>query len=255
MSEEQACNELHSTTTMSPSTSKPGSDASTKSPLRTILIFSAILAPLALAPYLLTRRQLLSLHTRLADLHALNARLARSLQAAHADLARRPDAATLREGLTELRAGLEAEVREVRQRVSAEVGREGKKLSALLAAARKVAEEREGARRAWEEELRRDIGVLLSENLVRRTRFAAELKELSRALADTAAFVEEVEMRQGWPPRPGDGRGIERTRRLAQRLQAFAATMEMQTPPPHERDMSEASESPSEGDSDRSRKD
>lgn len=58
-----------------------------------------------------------------------------------------------------------------------------------------------------------------------RTRLAEELKGIGHSLADAAAFVQEVELRQGWTPRPDDGRGIERTRRLAVRLLENADSM------------------------------
>ena len=47
---------------------------------------------------------------------------------------------------------------------------------------------------------------------------------LGRSLADMAAFAQEVEVRQGWVPRPNDGRGIERMRRLAKHLDESATT-------------------------------
>ncbi len=66
-----------------------------------------------------------------------------------------------------------------------------------------------------------------------RTRLAEELKGIGHSLADTAAFVQEVEMRQGWVPRPDDGRGIERTRRLAVRLLEDADSMVCSLPHTH----------------------
>ncbi|KAH9899850.1 hypothetical protein C8Q73DRAFT_681267 [Cubamyces lactineus] len=63
-----------------------------------------------------------------------------------------------------------------------------------------------------------------------RAQLAAELKELGKSLADTAAFIEEVEMRQGWTPRPQDGRGIERMRSLGKRLQHFAEAAVRRSP-------------------------
>ncbi len=47
---------------------------------------------------------------------------------------------------------------------------------------------------------------------------------LGGSLADIAAFMQEVEIRQGWTPRPDDGRGIERARQLAKRLLDETAT-------------------------------
>ncbi|CDO75606.1 hypothetical protein BN946_scf184858.g46 [Trametes cinnabarina] len=241
---EQASREVQPTDTMNSITSPSDASSSVgRSLIRTIVVFSAVVAPVAFVPYILVRQRLLRHDARLAHMHALNARLANELKAARGDIAKfakeaaeRSDAALqkTRTGLAELRDAVGAEGQDVRQHVSSEVSKESRKLSGLLTSARKVAEEREGTRRAWEEEMRGNMSILLQENLASRTQFAAELKELGQSLADTAAFIQEVEMRQGWPPRPADGRGIERTRRLAQRLQDFAAAMETQqsaTPP------------------------
>ena len=51
-----------------------------------------------------------------------------------------------------------------------------------------------------------------------------EVRELARALADMAAFVEEVEIREGWTPRRDDGRGVERMRNLGKRLDSLAVS-------------------------------
>ena len=53
----------------------------------------------------------------------------------------------------------------------------------------------------------------------------SEMRDLARVLAAVAAFIEEVEMREGWTPRPDDGRGVERMRNLGKRLEAAALSM------------------------------
>ena len=58
-----------------------------------------------------------------------------------------------------------------------------------------------------------------------RRSYEGETKALARSLADMAAFMQEVEMRQGWAPRPVDGRGIERMRQLARRLETLATSV------------------------------
>lgn len=45
------------------------------------------------------------------------------------------------------------------------------------------------------------------------------MKNIGTSLADVAAFMHEVELQQGYIPRKGDGRGIERMRHLAKHLQ------------------------------------
>lgn len=47
------------------------------------------------------------------------------------------------------------------------------------------------------------------------------LKDLGMSLADIAAFMQEVEIRHGFVPKKDDGRGIERIRQMALRLQKF----------------------------------
>ena len=46
------------------------------------------------------------------------------------------------------------------------------------------------------------------------------LKAIGTSLADVAAFMHEMELHQGYPPRANDGRGIERIRQLAYKLQS-----------------------------------
>lgn len=48
---------------------------------------------------------------------------------------------------------------------------------------------------------------------------ADDMRETGMSLADIASFVEEVERREGWTPRREDGRGIDRMRKLAKRLE------------------------------------
>ena len=45
------------------------------------------------------------------------------------------------------------------------------------------------------------------------------LRDLSPSLADIAAFMHEVELQQGFATRKNDGRGIERIRQFAYKLQ------------------------------------
>ena len=45
------------------------------------------------------------------------------------------------------------------------------------------------------------------------------LRDLSPSLADIAAFMHEVELQQGFVTRKNDGRGIERIRQFAYKLQ------------------------------------
>ena len=49
----------------------------------------------------------------------------------------------------------------------------------------------------------------------------ATLRDLSPSLADIAAFMHEVEVQQGFVSRKNDGRGIERIRQFAYKLQGI----------------------------------
>ena len=53
------------------------------------------------------------------------------------------------------------------------------------------------------------------------------LKDLSSSLADIAAFMHEVEVQQGFVSRKNDGRGIERIRQLAYKLQRLSIDKEV----------------------------
>ena len=52
----------------------------------------------------------------------------------------------------------------------------------------------------------------------------ATLRDLGPSLADIAAFMHEVEVQQGYVSRKNDGRGIERIRQFAYRLQKMMMT-------------------------------
>ncbi|KAI0352937.1 hypothetical protein OH77DRAFT_748301 [Trametes cingulata] len=175
-----------------------------RSPVRTILVFSAVVGPLAFLPYLFVRRRLVNMHEQLANLRSTSVGLTKEQRY--------------------LRSQLEGGLEDVRRHVTTVASREGKKVGILFTELAKTAEERDERRRAWEEELRNNLKALQRDDLARR--FAAELKDLGQSLADTAAFIQEVEVRQGWTPLPEDGRGIERTRHLAKRLQELGASLD-----------------------------
>ncbi|KAI0765508.1 hypothetical protein BC629DRAFT_1258936, partial [Irpex lacteus] len=166
------------------------------SPLTHIAIFAAILAPTAILPYLAVRRHLISLHRKVAEVGVANAALQRDLKTALLEASiRREEHDRLRTMIGEARRDLE--------RIRAEVGRN------------------ELARARLEERTKRDIQDLMEEKL--RTRNGlAHLRDLSSSLADIAAFMHEVEVQQGFVSRKNDGRGIERIRQLAYRLQRIA---------------------------------
>ena len=52
-----------------------------------------------------------------------------------------------------------------------------------------------------------------------------DMKALARALADVAAFIEEVELREGWTLRSNNGQRVARMRDLGRRLELLAPSM------------------------------
>jgi hypothetical protein len=104
------------------------------------------------------------------------------------------------------------------------------------------------ARARFEERTRRDVDELKTEkdrtryvhsralmftkrpNIVRRAGLA-HLRDLSSSLADIAAFMHEVEVQQGFVSRKNDGRGIERIRQLAYKLQRIKVDEKVSDPP------------------------
>ncbi len=59
---------------------------------------------------------------------------------------------------------------------------------------------------------------MVNETLRSRTQ-AETLRDLGTSLADIAAFMQEVEIKHGFIPKKDDGRGIERIRQMALKLQ------------------------------------
>lgn len=119
-----------------------------RDPVRTILVFAAVVSPLAILPYVLVRRHLAGLRTELTALRTANTKNTKELQRIKWDVDN----------------GLEA----ARRHVDATFEREGTKIGKMLQQAERGAQERHDMRRAWEDEMRKSMGVLLSENMTRR---------------------------------------------------------------------------------------
>ncbi|KAI0695738.1 hypothetical protein BC835DRAFT_1272959 [Cytidiella melzeri] len=163
------------------------------SPLTHIAFFTAILAPAALLPYLAVRRHLISLHRKVAEVGVANAALQRDLKTALLE------AAIRREEYDRLLAMI-SEARTDMEKLRTDENR------------------RELARTRMQVRTRRDVEDLLMERQRTRTGLA-HLRDLSASMADIAAFMHEVEVQQGFVSRKNDGRGIERIRQLAYKLQ------------------------------------
>ncbi|KIP10584.1 hypothetical protein PHLGIDRAFT_125451 [Phlebiopsis gigantea 11061_1 CR5-6] len=163
------------------------------SPWTHVAIFSSILTPIALLPYLAVRRHLLSLHRKVSEVGTANAALQRDLKAALLESSIRRDE---HERLTSTMGEFRRELERLRAEQSA----------------------RALQRARTEERTRADINEVLEENKRMRARLAG-LRDLSPTLADIAAFMQEVEVQGGFAWRKNDGRGIERIRQFAYKLQ------------------------------------
>ncbi|RPD67144.1 hypothetical protein L226DRAFT_529532 [Lentinus tigrinus ALCF2SS1-7] len=212
-------------------------------PVKTIIVFSVALAPLAIIPYVLVRRHALGLRTEIADLRKASMAAVKEVRMSTQETSQQHAAASKRvvELLKENRAllaGFKSEVeanraamKECETRLEKvenglselmatvkEIDREARIRASdfknTLSVANTVAKERETQAQSWRRHVSATMEVLLKE----KQRREGVATALGMSLADIASFMQEVEMRQGWVPRPDDGRGIERMRGLAKRL-------------------------------------
>ncbi|KAI0774293.1 hypothetical protein C8Q74DRAFT_1269325 [Fomes fomentarius] len=236
---------------------------STPSPVTAFLVFGAFLSPLAVIPYVLTRRQVSTLRRELRELHDANASLARETRASSTEMSKRNTQESLRvlrlvemnrEVLLKTEAKLEAQRKAIDERkadlesmksrveelstATKKLGQDAdasaKELKNMVSTSMANAKQREEAAKKWREHTAKNVEELVRDARSRQQRsaFTDEAKALGRALADVAAFIQEVEMRQGWTPRSNDGRGVEKMRQLAQRLDKLAASMTRQASEP-----------------------
>ncbi|EKM59050.1 uncharacterized protein PHACADRAFT_249225 [Phanerochaete carnosa HHB-10118-sp] len=175
------------------------------SPWTHFAIFTGVLAPVALFPYLAVRRHLISLHRKVSEVSQTNAALQRDLKAAL------------------LESSIRREEHDRLVTALSEVRREFDRFRAEQSA-------KELQRARGEERTRSQIDELAAEH--KRTRVnLATLRDLSPSLADIAAFMQEVEVQQGYVSRKNDGRGIERIRQFAYRLGSILTSdVEAETP-------------------------
>ncbi|KAK2466475.1 hypothetical protein APHAL10511_002117 [Amanita phalloides] len=158
-------------------------------PIR-VAIFSAVLLPMVLVPYLLTVRRTRTLTYRINELQSTTRALQRELDGANLKLSARKVQ----------REGIEATLRDVVQGTNAI-----KHQLAGLAAENGTS--------------RRNLDKLLAEAQHSRTQTAA-LRALGSSLADIAAFMHETELQMGIQPLNKDAqRRVDRLRITALRLQ------------------------------------
>ncbi|EPS92902.1 hypothetical protein FOMPIDRAFT_1154353, partial [Fomitopsis schrenkii] len=173
--------------------------------VRITLVGSAILGVVALLPYGLLRARISRIERSMDHIAAVSAATERDLQ-------KLLELNAVRRGEHKQLSGLVAETKNSMEEM------------------RRAGERRENEQRATNEREQvgsgapivriRDIATYTSNC---RTH-ASALKDVGRSLADIAAFMHEVEVRQGYVPSPDDKRGIERARQLAKKLQELSNT-------------------------------
>ncbi|EIM88497.1 uncharacterized protein STEHIDRAFT_120660 [Stereum hirsutum FP-91666 SS1] len=172
----------------------PSYETATLSVGARLAVFTALALPVTLLPFITLRRQLLSLHRKTDEIRAATNVLQRELKGTLVELSvKKEEHLRMKEMLEEARQKLEATRRDTHRL----------QLSRL-------ADEKEYQRRLQE--------IMESTSFTQSQ--LAHLRELGPSLADIAAFMQEVEIQQGYTsPRKQDGRGIERLRRVALQLE------------------------------------
>lgn len=186
-----------------------------------------VLGSIILTPYILIRGRLGTLRSELDLTRASNAGLLKKVK----DLAEQKQPQRVVALLEETKGSIERltafaeEERRARMEAGVRVDSELRGIRRTLERMEADAVQRDHARAEWEKLRRHDFKVLLQDNQRARAHLFA-LKELGTSLADVAAFMHEVELQQGYTPRKGDGRGIERIRRLAKTLEELPTASE-----------------------------
>ncbi|KAH9048967.1 hypothetical protein EDB84DRAFT_1454687 [Lactarius hengduanensis] len=172
----------------SPST--PGPTPGTR-----LVIFAALLLPSALVPLFVLRRSVNQLHRKIDELKGATNSLHQEFKTVMLELSIR------REQHEQLRAMI-AETRE------------------RLANWRRETQRKQATRANWDQQTREQIQGLVTSNRIQTSR----LRELGTSLADVAAFMQEIELQQGFFSPKVDGRGIERLRFLAMQFERMGKT-------------------------------
>jgi len=179
------------------STSTPGTIHTTgPSPGTRLAIFSALLLPLAVVPLFVLRRSVNQLHRKIDELKGATNSLHHEFKSVMLELSIR------REQHEQLRA------------ITAET-------KGRLANLHRETQQTQVARVKWDRKTREKIQGLVTSNQIQTSR----LRELGTSLADIAAFMQEIELQQGFFTPKVDGRGIERLRFLALQFEDMGKTM------------------------------
>ncbi|KAI9467274.1 hypothetical protein BJY52DRAFT_1201588 [Lactarius psammicola] len=179
------------------STSTPGTiiRSSGPTPGTRLLIFAALLLPSALVPLFVLRRSVNQLHRKIDELKGATNSLHQEFKSTILELSiRREQHKKLRAMIAKTREGL------------ANMHRETQRTQA--------------ARANWDQQTREQIQGLVTSNRIQ----TSHLRELGTSLADVAAFMQEIELQQGFFMPKVDGRGIERLRFVAMQFESMGKT-------------------------------
>jgi len=157
-----------------------------------LIIFSALVIPSALIPLLVLRRSVNSLHRKVDELKGATRDLHHEFKSVMLDLSVR---------------------REQHERLQAMIVKTRNNLTHL----RGETYQRRKARAREDERMQGQVQELVASNQCQISR----LRELGTSLADVAAFMQEMELQQGFFTPRFDGGGIERLRFLAMQFEGM----------------------------------
>ncbi|KAH9981855.1 hypothetical protein BJV74DRAFT_738190, partial [Russula compacta] len=159
-----------------------------------LIIFSALVLPSALIPLLVLRRSVNNLHLKIDELRVSTRALHHEFKSVMLELsARREQHEHLRAMIAETKGGLEHLRRKTRR------------------VRRAHADE--------DERMRDQVQELVASNRYVHSFSLLYSTRLGTSLADVAAFMQEIELQQGFSMPRFDGRGVERLRVVAMQLE------------------------------------
>ncbi|KAH9936965.1 hypothetical protein B0H21DRAFT_58678 [Amylocystis lapponica] len=196
-------------------------------PLARLIVPLAVLSSVAIFPYLLLRTRISTLQRKLADLSTENERLREAVAplSSHTTVLHHQHKHLVGQ-LGEIRGSLERLRGWGEQRDAARTEADGRfehELRDIRLDLERLAMDtmrKDRARTAAVEVCRSELQTLLRERMWTREHLSA-LRGLGSPLADVAAFMHEVEVQQGYTPRGDDGRGIEKIRQVALKMQSL----------------------------------
>ncbi|KAI0921095.1 hypothetical protein AcW1_004814 [Taiwanofungus camphoratus] len=184
-----------------------------------------VLGSVSLLPYLLVRARVVSLQKQLEEVARANRFLRQDVKALLSEVSSgRTEQQRFVGAFKDTQGSIERLSRQAERGDTARVESENKihqdlkSMRQTLERLEADAAQRDCAHAEWQNICRDDIKSLLHGNERTSTHLSA-ITELGTPLANIAAFMHEVEVRHGYPPRKDDGRGIERLRRLAKKFQ------------------------------------